>query len=625
MNIYALWILCCSCFVAAGWFLSLVKELNAVGYTLALALFAILIGLHSSARLMAGKKYRAPYFKRLVRRFRHPMPLIYLLYLIAAFVGGALYAPSNYDALCYRIPRVLHWWDANQWYWIGGWNGRMDWSATGFEWLMLPQIILLKSDRFIFLINVISYALLPGMIYSSFIGLGIAKRVAWFWMWILPCAYCFVLQAGSIGNDTFAAVYFLAAIAFAVRSVRQSSWSDAMVSILAAALLTGTKASNIPLLLPLALVMVPMWRICLGRPAGTLIVLILATGLSFLPLAISNAYHSGDWAGDPHNVEKMKLKDPVAGILGNTLQVSLGAIAPPLFPFTNLWKSKSAEVLAMEPLSSIQKSFPRLSLELGEMPIEESAGLGLGVLLIILVSVGSAIWISRSYPFTSRAAFFGLLSWAALLVYMTKMGSESGARLISPYYPGLLIPLLAFRSQACLTRQRWWKETAVICALTILPALLVNPARPLLPMQTLLGVLEEHHIIQSITPRAKTVYSVYGQRSDQLAMVRNQLPSGATAIGFVGTSNESEYSLWRPLGDRRVVDLTPVDGKLPDFKGVDCIVGSEGGLKDRYHLEPTELSERVGGKIFWQGEIAEMAGSIPSRWFIIVPKEKFWK
>ena len=194
----------------------------------------------------------------------------------------------------------------------------------------------------------------------------------------------------------------------------------------------------------------------------------------------------------------------------------------------------------MEPLSSIQKSFPRLSLELGEMPIEESAGLGLGVLLIILVSVGSAIWISRSYPFTSRAAFFGLLSWAALLVYMTKMGSESGARLISPYYPGLLIPLLAFRSQACLTRQRWWKETAVICALTILPALLVNPARPLLPKQTLLGVLEEHHIIQSITPRAKTVYSVYGQRSDQLAMVRNQLPSGATAIGFVGTSNESE-------------------------------------------------------------------------------------
>ena len=208
---------------------------------------------------------------------------------------------------------------------------------------------------------------------------------------------------------------------------------------------------------------------------------------------------------------------------------------------------------------------------------------------------------------------------------MTKMGSESGARLISPYYPGLLIPLLAFRSQACLTRQRWWKETAVICALTILPALLVNPARPLLPKQTLLGVLEEHHIIQSITPRAKTVYSVYGQRSDQLAMVRNQLPSGATAIGFVGTSNESEYSLWRPLGDRRVVDLTPVDGKLPDFKGVDCIVGSEGGLKDRYHLEPTELSERVGGKIFWQGEIAEMAGSIQSRWFIIVPKEKFWK
>ena len=611
--------------MAAGWFLSLVKELNAVGYTLALALFAILIGLHSSARLMAGKKYRAPYFKRLVRRFRNPLPLIYLLYLIAAFIGGTLYPPTNYDALCYRIPRILHWWCDGGWHWIGGWNDRMDLSATGIEWLMAPLIILFKSDRFIFLINVISYALLPGLIYSAFTGLGIAKRVAWYWMWILPCAYCFVLQAGSIGNDTFAAVYFLAAIAFAVRSVRQASWPDAMISILAAALLTGAKASNLPLLLPLAYIMVPMWRICLGSPVRTLIVLILATGLSFLPMAISNTCHTGDWAGDPHNVDQMKIKDPVAGILGNTLQISIGALAPPLFPKANLWKDKSAEFLRHEPLASIQKSFPRINLNLGEIQIEEGAGLGLGISLIILLSLASVLWTGTPRLFSTRAAFFGLLSWLALLVFMAKMGSESSARLISAYYPGLLLPVFALRSQACLTRQRWWKVTAAVCALTLLSAVLINPSRPLLPMQTLLGMLEEHHILTAITSRARTVYSVYGQRSDNLAMVRNQLPSGAKAIGFAGTSNESEYSLWRPLGGRRVIDLLPVDGKLPDLKGVDCIVGSEGGIRDRYHLEPAELLEKIGGKIFWQGAIAEMAGSLPSLWLIMVPKEKSWK
>ena len=59
----------------------------------------------------------SPLAKKL-RRFRKPFPLAFLILAVMAFLGGALYAPTNYDALSYRLPRVLHWLAENQWHWI---------------------------------------------------------------------------------------------------------------------------------------------------------------------------------------------------------------------------------------------------------------------------------------------------------------------------------------------------------------------------------------------------------------------------------------------------------------------------------------------------------------------------
>ena len=36
--------------------------------------------------------------------------MLFLLGALGAFLGGALYHPSNYDGLCYRLPRILMWW-----------------------------------------------------------------------------------------------------------------------------------------------------------------------------------------------------------------------------------------------------------------------------------------------------------------------------------------------------------------------------------------------------------------------------------------------------------------------------------------------------------------------------------
>ena len=182
---YTLWIILSAWLVCTGWILSACHQLSWWGYVVSLSLLAatLLLWKRLGSNEVAKQKYFSVRF--LQRRFRRPLPFVYGLCLLIAFIGGVLHAPNNYDALCYRLPRVLHWWSENQWHWIGGVNDRMDFSATGFEWLMAPLIILFKSDRLLFLINIIAYALLPGLIYLAFTQLGVARRVAWCWMWIL--------------------------------------------------------------------------------------------------------------------------------------------------------------------------------------------------------------------------------------------------------------------------------------------------------------------------------------------------------------------------------------------------------------------------------------------------------
>jgi hypothetical protein len=202
---------------------------------------------------------------------------------------------------------------------------------------------------------------------------------------------------------------------------------------------------------------------------------------------------------------------------------------------------------------------------------------------------------------------------------MAKMGSESAARLAASYYAGIVIPLLALRSQGFLVTKPWWRLLAIVCALSVLPAVLLNPARPLLPVQSLMGFAEKHHIFPSLTSQARTVYSVYEGRNDHLAPVREHLPDGATLTGFVGTGDESEYSLLNPFGVRKIVDLKPLNGRIPSLQSVNAILGSEGGINERYHLTAIELDRTVQGSIIWEGMMAVMARRQPMSWYVIKP------
>jgi hypothetical protein len=153
-----------------------------------------------------AREYLWRLWNKFQKRFQRPGPLLFLIIAALSLLSGALYPALNYDANAYRLPRVMHWLWAGQWHWIHTFDSRMNIAACGMEWLSAPLILFTHNDRFLFLINSFSYLMLPGLIFSVFTRSQVRSRVAWWWAWLLSSGWCFALQAGSVANDSFAAI-----------------------------------------------------------------------------------------------------------------------------------------------------------------------------------------------------------------------------------------------------------------------------------------------------------------------------------------------------------------------------------------------------------------------------------
>jgi hypothetical protein len=545
---------------AAGWILSVVGKLNRVGYVLfALAGLIALWLCRNSLELNLW--IRASDLKKLKSHFTRPLPRAFALLAFLILLGAVVYPPTNHTGLSYRLPRVLQWLAHDRWLWIHTENYRMNDRANGMEWLTAPFLLFGRSDRFLFLLNFIPFLLLPGQIFSVWTRLGVRPRVAWVWMWLLPTGYSFLLQAGSIGNDTFPTIYALAMMEFACRAWMSRRTSDLWHAMLAAALLTGAKASNLPLLLPVAILILPLARLLLRKPAGTVAIFSLGTLVSFLPMALLNYHYCGDWSGAKLEPPGMTVKDPVIGLWGNAFQLLLNNFAPPLFPQAGWWNQHASTLLPHGFVTTAEANFDTGFFWLGELPTEDWAGLGFGVSILVTVCVLASFAIRvrpPSFAPATRSIPRGLLRWVllapwiALMAYCAKSGMVTAARLISPFYPLLLPLLLVSPAQSELIRRRWWHMLMWGNLLVALLVLALTPARPLWPAKTILAKARAARPEQPLLARAEKVYAVYAGRSDPLANVRALLPPGIQIIGFVGGPDEIDVSLWRPYGATRV-------------------------------------------------------------------------
>jgi hypothetical protein len=614
-----IWILVSAWCSLSGWLLSAMGSLNLPGFTVSFILGGILVFWWGKKGALRFPGFRISGFQRFKKRFRRPLPFVFLLTALLAFVGGAIYAPNNYDALTYRFPRILHWLAEGRWHWIDVQHSRMNYSGTGFEWLMVPLFVFTGSDRLFFLINTVSQLLLPGLVFSCFTALGINRRAAWQWMWLLPQGYCFALQAGSIGNDTFAVVYLLAAVVFARRAARRNSVRDLWVALLAAALMTGAKASSLPLLLPCFLAARLALFLLKKSMAVSLLAGVVAISISFLPVAVLNQIHSGDWTGDPTNSEKMKLQNPVAGLRGNGLEIASGNLQPSICPVASVWNNWTSHLLAKPAMQGLRGSYPRLGLQWGELSTEESAGVGVGLVVLFLLATAFMVrnwkqgW-TGFCPTTGEWVVIG--GYAALLVYMAKIGSESAPRLVAPYYPLIFAAPLLHPSMCLLVRKGWWKIAVLLAALSAVPAVILTPSRPLWPANTILSHLAAQHPESRLIKRAETVYAVYAARFDGLAPLKSHLPPNTGIVGLIG-ADDPQVSLWRPFGSRRVVDIT-TPGQLESGRNqARVIIASTTGLYEVFDKSAAELAREHNGRILYSRKLTLKVGRGAEEWFVI--------
>jgi hypothetical protein len=589
MTAIQLFVLLAAIFSAAGWILSSIGQLNATGYSVVIALFALGLFIWNKMRFRISPVSTTGAWRKWRRRFTRPLPLCFLLIALLILLGGILYAPNNYDALSYRIPRVLNWLAENRWHWIHTQDGRMNTRITGSEWLMAPFLALTKTDRAVFLINFACFILLPGLVFSTFSRLGVNRRVAWNWMWLAPSGYTFILGAGGNANDILGVLYAIAGMHFALRAAQLRRFSDFCFAILAGALLTNSKSSNLPLLLPIGVALLPALRLTLRRPLAATGVVLMAALISTIPNAWINTKKTGDWTG--YSVDSvgfnsallakyenpsanaapqtlvLMIKDPLIGIAGNAAILTVENFVPPIFPKARAWNAfvdkKAPEIFGPK----LHDNFLRGFLKLRELQGEETAGIGFGLSWLLLISLVAAAILSKHQTDAdanvSSSVYKWMLvysPWISLFVYMVKSSVTAGSRIIAPYYFFIIPSFLLCSGHKLLIRKRWWQRAAIAVYAVAFIALVVEAERPLWPAKTILNKLAQHTGNSSIA-RAKTVYDVYANRNDVFKPIRSLLPPDARDLGFLCVSDEPPTSLWRPFGSRRVRQLLLDDSR----------------------------------------------------------------
>ena len=552
--------------ICTGWTLSALHALNVRGYSGALALGAVVLLVAARQGAFAGFAWpRLP-----ARRFRRALPAAFALLAGLIFISGAMHAPNIYDALAYRIPRVLAWIAEGRWHWIHTTFPRLNTRPYDYEWLTVPLLLFTKSDRGFFLINFVSLLLLPGLIFSTFTRLGISARVAWHWMWPLAAGYCFALEAGSIQSDLPTAPLALAMIDFALRSRKSGRIGEVWLSILAAALLTGFKSSALPLLLPWALALLPGWRVPLRRPLATALVAVVAAVVSFFPNAILNARYTGDWTGQ--KIESIyQGKNVAERFIVNGAVVAIHNFLPPIFPFTRQWNDLLKKVPGLN-------DYLRSSLEAPEMAPENSPGIGFGVCALLAASLVAGGLTKRRdvppprLPWLDRCILLTPI-FSTLVLAASAFIVSSGARYFTPYYLLLTAPLLLVGDQLIVVRRTWWRLGAVASIALTAALNAISPAHPLLPLATIFSRLDAR-FSNPLFARSAAVYTVFGERPDAFAPIRNVLPPDIKTIGLIAW-DDPETSLWLPFGTRRVRHVLPGDsrGDLHQ-RGVEFIVVS---------------------------------------------------
>jgi hypothetical protein len=560
-----IWILLSTLLVSAGWILSALHQLNRAGYATVFALAGIFGVVWWQRSKWPTAKKPAQVRRIFLRRFKRPAPLLFLILTSMSLVSGLIYAPHNSDTYAYRLPRILHWLDQGQWHWIHTADMRMNVAACGYEWLIAPIILFTRTDHFLFLINWLSYLMLPGLTFCVFRFWGLRPRVAWWWAWLLSSGWCYVMQSASVANDGLAVIYALAAVALAMKARETGKAADFWLSLLAAALLTGIKQTAIPLAGLWMLAAWPERRVIFANPKIFFVMAVAGLLVSGVPITIFNFLHTGTWSGlsaiqAEYPDWRIQLDSPLWGIVGNAFCIPAQNLLPPFFPWSGSW-NHAMDVFLTTPFGARFKSFEHFG-ALSPGISESSAGIGLAIVLMTVVSIYAA----RKYQIGPQAKCprfqlaLRLCPWILLVVFMAKVGEAQNARHLAGYYVFIFPSLLASAGHEKLVRKAWWQGAALFCMSLSAVLLIANTTRPLFPALTITRQLAASHPHSKIITILQDAYLSPRSVENAGRQINESLPPDALVVGYAAAGNaQLEPALWWPFGARRVERVLKTD------------------------------------------------------------------
>jgi len=626
-----IWLLYAATCSAAGWILSYFRILNAPAYLVVHFLFLTSIWffyrtpLQKFFRLGTLHKTKVRFFPAR-RSHEHPLslrrllPASFFFLALLSLLAGAIYSPNNFDALTYRLPRVLNWLQDNGWSWLHTINVRLNNRATGFEWLIAPQLSLLHTDRLLFFLNYLSFLFLPGLLYCLLRECRAQARTAWLWMWLFPTGYGYLLQSSSICNDAFATAYALSATTLALRFARHRKTRDLLFCLLSCALLTGAKASNLPLLLSVFLLLIFSWKTLLHAWRPLLAITLPLILASLIPAAYLNWKYCGDWTGTRLEPSRF-VSAPWIGLVGNFGQVLAQNFSPPVLPNARALDSTLQSLLP----SSIREPL-RLDFEggftfgLGELPTEAS-GLGFGLSLLLLIasifSIPSWHRYWRQSPLPIR--LFLIAGPTSLIWFFTKTALAGISRVVLPYFPIALAFILASSNWPRLHRSRLFRLTILLNLFLAILTIVIDPSRPLWPAQTLLSHSTTFPLVEKLRTRALSVYSNYGSRSDVFSPLRPLLPPAVSEVGFFNGGDDPVSSLWKPYGSLIIREVTPKDNLASlQARGLHYIFAGERGLHETRSQTIEEWTTDLRGSVVATTILHPAVSRGAERWVLIL-------
>lgn len=624
-----------------GWTLSALGQLGSVGYALGLPPTLLIACVLAGCRTTSGPGTIDPDAEGARRRrffWQHPrlrwwLPRIFLVLAAGSLVTGLVYAPNNGDALGYRTPRVLNWLHAGHWYWIDTVDARQNTRTVAYEWATAPFLALTASDRLLPLLSVASFLLLPGSLFGLWRLMGVRGRVAWGWMWLLPTAYGFAFQAGGVLNDLFGTVFSVAAVQLALEARLRRDHAAARYSVIAAALMVGSKASSLPLLLPWAIAFWPAIPLLLGRHVLLALTVLVAVASSNIPTAVLNLRHCGDWTG-------LSAETRARGMIGNGgaldyVRHNAGLLLsqnlnPPVLPGAegvNRWVESRLSPAWKDWLAHGAEDGVR-AYKLRELVHEDFAGLGLPLSLLL---AGLAVFQfrragpvgidARTTPLASSPWRTALLvsPWFSLLFYASQSGITSAARLVLPYYPLLITSLLGARGLDRWMRTRTWACIAGGAALSTVFVCAVSPMRPWFPVRPLLQREDTRELIPgTVVDRFSHAYTVCQERATGFDRFLRVIPAEDRKIGMLAQFQFLETPLWRPFGHHQVIrPPAPATPQAFQDRGIRHVVVRVEDVKLLSDMDLEAWLKEGSAEVLYRGVFCHFPVETGTEWVVV--------